>query len=94
MNSNDKIIAILTICLLIIGLYGISELTRPDYIKNLVKYDEHYNDARNQTLQEINSNTTILQKMTIISFNCEKINIGSGWVNQCKDDLSKEIIQK
>ncbi len=92
MDNKDKIGAVLLIVFILSLIYIQFIMNQPDYVRNLVKYDEKYNDARNQTIHEIESNTTILQKMTIISFNCEKTNLGSGWVNQCKDDLSKEFI--
>lgn len=92
MDNKDKVNVVVFLIIITVAAYALYTMTQPDYVRNLVDFDEKYNDARNQTIHEIEPNTTILQKMAIISFNCEKINLGSGWVNQCKDDLSRELI--
>lgn len=84
----NKFIVTIILISIIIGLMYFSS----EQIKGInAIHQENYNNAKNQTLSEINSNTTTVEKIKIITFNCEAYEFGSGWVQQCKRDLAKNI---
>ena len=96
MVKGDIIVSVLLVMVaLSICYFGISYITSEQVSKDIVNYNQNYNEAKQQTLRQLNtSNFSLIEKIIIIDFNCKNTDMGTGWARECSKDLAKETIKE